>query len=329
MGPLKPNLHWAMLLGAVALLPPRAHADVYAEGLAKWKAAAPAHYVFREWHYGYTSFYYQIEVDSGKVIKASPGPGIGAIPQAQWQGHSIDSLYGLIQRYRTADAARIYTSYENGFGLPVEVYVDPLANVIDEEFTITIQGFKALPASDTAWESWPTDALNANWSKWKGLRPDAYGYRSEADCFCLPETITVEAQKEKVVRAASSARTLDTLPEKLQGFSIDSVFAKLANANSRRPYRMDVIYDSQYGYPLTYYVDQYENGEDDEVRFYVREFRILTTAINLPKGERQSHPALRGGGRYAAPLFAQGERSYEVNGATLRMQPSRPLPPSR
>jgi hypothetical protein len=257
-----------------------AHADMYEENLAKWKASAPAHYRYKQTQSCFCPLtYYQVEAEGGRVIKETSSPGTVETPPGQLQRHSIDSLFALIKKSQDGNVDRLHVTYDARFGIPVEVHVDPIAQAVDEEYTIRITEFAVLPfpdsaSSDSIKSPGSGDPLTENWAKWKSLRPERYEFRTSSTCECRMSAFQVEAEREKVVKAVSRFVAVDT-SRGLQRFSIDTSFSMLAHAKAQNPYRLNVVYDPEFGFPQVYEIDRIQSAIDDERFEVVEGFKVL------------------------------------------------------
>lgn len=315
--PTIPLVRFLFAFGGMGIV----HADMYADNLAKWKVSAPAHYQYKQTQSCFCPLtYYQIEAEGGTVIKETSSPGAVETPPARLQRHSIDSLFALIKKSQDDNVDRLHVTYDARFGFPIEVHVDPMAQAVDEEYTIRITEFATIPFSDSVKGAGPGDPFTENRSKWKSLRPERYEFKTSLTCDCGMSAFQVEAELEKVVKAASRFVAVDTSAG-LQRFSIDTAFSQLALAKSLNPYRLNVIYDPDFGFPQVYEVDQYQLAIDDERFEYLEGFKVLTPLGISRSGKAAGRAMGRGGkiglnGNRAVGFYhMENDRIYKADGA--------------
>jgi hypothetical protein len=103
--------------------------------------------------------------------------------------------------------------------------------------------------------------------KWKDSKPSSFSYTLRRDCFCPQEwtgPFLINATDDSVwkVRRISGTDTL-SVTTALQGYSIDSLLAKVREALLENPDSSYIWYDKTFGYPVRAWFD-FERGMADE-----------------------------------------------------------------
>jgi uncharacterized protein DUF6174 len=143
--------------------------DLLAANKAKWQARQPEHYTYR-----YSSSCYcqpltwQVEVENGAVkeikqVYSTPVPG--TIPDDL----GIDSVFEWIRKTKAGNPDELKVTYDAEFGFPSAIFVDHRKTVADDEKSVSIDSFKAIPkgvtlSRDTVFTwNWPgvVDSLNS------------------------------------------------------------------------------------------------------------------------------------------------------------------------
>lgn len=128
----------------------------------------------------------------------------------------------------------------------------------------------------------PTDpafeAINAH-AKWLAKAPSSYSYTVARWCECLDEWIgPVEiVVRNRVVESRTYVRTgVPVAPTKYwDRFAVvDTLFARIFQAQSGKPDRISVSYDPEYGFPTRVFVDQFDQYADDEYTLAASNFRV-------------------------------------------------------
>jgi hypothetical protein len=130
-------------------------------------------------------------------------------------------------------------------------------------------------------ESAHGDALSDNLAKWQRMRPAHYQFQSGKSCFCQPATYLVEAEGAVVTQAKLVFYSDPPQNPTLQSHSIDSAFARLKGLQDGNPYRLEVTYDREFGFPSRVYVDHIQNGADDEVSYAISHFKVFPPGLTL------------------------------------------------
>lgn len=114
--------------------------------------------------------------------------------------------------------------------------------------------------------------------KWLAKGPASYAYTVARYCFCLDEWIgPVEiVVRDGVVQSRTYVRTGAPVPASRywDRFAVvDTLFARVADAQRGKPEKLAVTYDSQYGFPSRISVEAI-GGMDDGYSFAATNFRV-------------------------------------------------------
>lgn len=134
--------------------------DILAANEAKWQARQPAHYIYR---YQKSCFceavIWQIEVENGAIKEIKPVV-FGSLPPTP-DNLGIDSVFEWIRTTKAKNPAELKVAYDAEFGFPTGISVDYSKLVADDETSIGIVLFKAIPqgvalSRDTVFtRNWP------------------------------------------------------------------------------------------------------------------------------------------------------------------------------
>ena len=120
------------------------------------------------------------------------------------------------------------------------------------------------------------ERLESSLRKWSENAPPRYHFVLERLCFCPLEVVSaVEIRVEGGVvtsrRYVQSGQPVTA--QYVQLFpSMEGVFDLIEDALDRDAGRIEVTYDSRYGYPFDATIDYIRNAVDDELSFRVRAF---------------------------------------------------------
>jgi hypothetical protein len=132
-------------------------------------------------------------------------------------------------------------------------------------------------------ESARADAFSDNLAKWQRMRPAHYQYENGHACYCQPVNYLVEAEGT-VVTQAKLIPVFGGLPSgtpSLQSHSIDSAFARLKVMREGKPFRLDVTYDREFGFPSSIHVDYNQGVADDEASYAIGHFKVFPPGLVL------------------------------------------------
>ncbi len=115
-------------------------------------------------------------------------------------------------------------------------------------------------------------------ARWEALEPRHYVYTVEVRCFCLraargPETVEMRDGKVVAVTAVENGRGVVLPPE--AALTMRRVFSALMNAAAERAERVEVEYDSIFGFPARVWIDPRSDTHDEELGFTITYFRVL------------------------------------------------------
>ena len=121
-------------------------------------------------------------------------------------------------------------------------------------------------------QSTPAAAVAAAEAKWQKNRPAVYEFSIEVICFCPLE------KTPPTFRVANGVGTGDPQTSRTYDYydTIEELFAVVKRYTSRNGIRINVKYDAELGYPVSADLDQAENMADDETRFNVTNFKVVT-----------------------------------------------------
>lgn len=122
------------------------------------------------------------------------------------------------------------------------------------------------------------DALDRNRDRWTSWRVRSYRYTVSKSCECPTETtgpaeITVS---DGVITSLTSSRDGEPVPQDLweMFYTVEDLFALLADAIDRRVRRFEVAYDRTLGHPTAISLDSSE-AVDDELRIQVTGLEVV------------------------------------------------------
>jgi hypothetical protein len=122
------------------------------------------------------------------------------------------------------------------------------------------------------------DALAAARARWEASAPTAYHFQFRRLCFCGPATIRpvrIQVLEDEVV-AVRDVESGQPVTEPLDSFpTIEDLFDEIEDALDREAYRLEAMYDVQFGYPIDVSIDFIEHAVDEEMTLLVSEFEVL------------------------------------------------------
>ena len=124
--------------------------------------------------------------------------------------------------------------------------------------------------------STPAAALAVAEAKWQANKPSVYEFTIEVICFCPIEKVPPSFRVTNGVPARVGAS--DPKASSMYDYydTIEELFVVVKRFTSRNGIRINVQYDAELGYPRTADLDQAENMADDEMRFNVTNFKVVT-----------------------------------------------------
>lgn len=86
-----------------------------------------------------------ITVRDGTPVSVQPLEPWEEMPPQYFNGmDTVEDLFAILQRAVDNDADRIDAEYHRQLGVPVDVYIDPSKNAIDEEHGFIVESFEIL-----------------------------------------------------------------------------------------------------------------------------------------------------------------------------------------
>jgi len=128
-----------------------------------------------------------------------------------------------------------------------------------------------LPACTTSPDD-PGDDLATNRRHWQSQRITDYQVQFRMSCFCVPDVIAPVVLQVRGGAIVSVTRVSDGVavpPSRWKGiyYTVDQMFALIADAQAKGADEVRVSYDAVLRYPTTVFIDQSIRLADDEWRF--------------------------------------------------------------
>ena len=128
-----------------------------------------------------------------------------------------------------------------------------------------------LPACTTSPDD-PGDDLFANRRQWQSQRIDDYQIQFRMICFCVPDAtapVILQVRDGAIVSVTRVSDGAAVPPSKWEGiyYTVDQMFALIAEAQAKGADEVRVSYDSTLRYPATVYIDQSFRLADEERHF--------------------------------------------------------------
>src|SRR5437879_1615792 len=125
----------------------------------------------------------------------------------------------------------------------------------------------------------PEDQLAAAEAKWAANKPQVYEFRISPR-FCCVIRLKGPSLEPMVFRVDNGKPSLVSGEPALvaQGDiynTVEKLFTFIRAKNAKRPYRTEIEYDPDFGYPRRVYIKLFENAADDEYGFVIEGFRPL------------------------------------------------------
>lgn len=120
-------------------------------------------------------------------------------------------------------------------------------------------------------------------TKWRQKQPDHYTYTLQRSCFCTPEfrkPIAIEVEKTRLQKASYAPEgSLLPLERINDALTVDGLFEVVRSAIDSKAARIDVEYDSTYGYPTSISLDPNLSATDDEMYYTATELTTVTKPV--------------------------------------------------
>jgi len=202
------------------------------------------------------------QVSNGKVIQMRTRYGDKVYQNKTGYSLTIDDIFFLIKDGMDSNFSTVEVTYDEEYGYPKSVVLDPSDMAADDEYTLTIDYLAPLTV-------WQTD-LEANKTLWKAQNLSTYNYTYQRSCECPPAY-----QKAKLVQVVdgmvvaidhspvqatqrSSSLSFDEVP------TLDKLFTIIQDAINANAFRVSVEYDEEHGYPTSVGIDYDEMIADEE-----------------------------------------------------------------
>lgn len=111
---------------------------------------------------------------------------------------------------------------------------------------------------------------------WKSLNISNYTMIQQISCYCFPEdfvlpkTIVVEGDIIKTINGFSPSQTIG-----FESFySINEIFQFIDSKLDKEPEFYDIEYNKEYGFPNSIWFDMSRMLADEEIGYYITEFKI-------------------------------------------------------
>ena len=132
------------------------------------------------------------------------------------------------------------------------------------------------PAQTPPKPSDPAAAVAAAEAMWQTNKPSVYEFTIEVICFCPIEKTppTFRVTNGVPARVGASDPKASSMYDYYD--TIEELFVVVKRFTARNGIRINVKYDAELGYPRTADLDQAENMADDEMRFNVTNFKVVT-----------------------------------------------------
>jgi len=174
---------------------------------------------------------------------------------------TVDGIFDTIQQGINLNAPVVSVEYDPIYGYPTSMYIDYSELIADEEASLVVDFL----APVSAWQT----ALDDAKLKWEESSIDSYVYTFRRSCECLdsetePKEITVTGNVVTAIDGVAPPTTMTNsrIPTL---FGMFDIIQAGIDANA---VRVDVEYDSVYGYPLSVFIDYDENTADEEDNFF-------------------------------------------------------------
>lgn len=128
-----------------------------------------------------------------------------------------------------------------------------------------------LPACTTSPDE-PGDDLFANRRQWLSQRIDDYQIQFRLICFCVPDAtapVILQVRNGAIVSVTRVSDGVAVPPSKWQGiyYTVDQMFALIADAQAKGADEVRVSYDSALSYPTLVFIDESQRLADEERHF--------------------------------------------------------------
>ena len=118
---------------------------------------------------------------------------------------------------------------------------------------------------------------NNNIDLWNGKNISHYQVEFDVSCFCYPETRgpwEIEVLNNKVIKI-NGEEVFDIEKGWPWIQTVDGLFLEITRLKDFNPWVLEVKYDETYGFPISMWYNQEENMMDEELGYYLSNFKIL------------------------------------------------------
>jgi hypothetical protein len=128
-----------------------------------------------------------------------------------------------------------------------------------------------LPACTTSPDD-PGDDLAINRRHWQSQRVADYQIQFRMSCFCIPDAtapVVLQVRGGAIVSVTRVSDGVAVPPSRWKGiyYTVDQMFALIADAQAKGADEVRVAYDPLLRYPTTVFIDQSQRIADEERRF--------------------------------------------------------------
>ncbi|KAL3938485.1 MAG: hypothetical protein SGBAC_006619 [Bacillariaceae sp.] len=231
---------------------------------AKWESMGLSNYRFgivKECRCAFTDPI-AIQVSNGEVVRMNNRYGEQVYQNTTFYSLTIEDIFGLIKTGMDGNYSTIEVEYDEDYGYPKKVVLDPSAMTADDEYTLTIDYLAPI----TEWQN----GLEAGKLLWTEQTLQTYNFTYQRFCEC-PDDV----QRVKLVQVVdgnvvaidgspvsttqrSSSLSLDEAP------TLDGLFTAIQDGINANAFRVAVEYDQEYGFPTSVFIDYDEMIADEE-----------------------------------------------------------------
>jgi len=118
----------------------------------KWRDAGASHYRFSLFIGCFCPFSQDmpliIEVENDQVVslESQIGTTIDPMNREKYERYAtIDLIFAEVERSVNGEADEVTAAYDSKYGFPAQVTIDYIKNAVDDEVTLSISAFEALP----------------------------------------------------------------------------------------------------------------------------------------------------------------------------------------
>ena len=207
-----------------------------------------------------------VRVKNSQVVTVHDAHGDVVSPAVFLDTPSIEDIFTKIQDAIDNTAFSLEVTYDDKYGYPSQVTIDPDENIADDEVLLSISSL--LPVSLLESE------VSINKAMWNSMAYSHYSYSYLKYCLACPnKEVFVEVKNGEIVSVdgvavvppstgspAANGTAANSLPP-----TIDDLFVTIEKALSENVFDVSVSYDSFDGFPTDIYIDYIELIKDEEL----------------------------------------------------------------